>query len=522
MSGIYDSVEPAVIDDNLLKSCVEEQGPVGEAGKIAKREGIDFSDVIVLRLDFRNILKTDNLWRFKNLTKLQLDNNIIEKIEGLTDLVNLEWLDLSFNNIEVIQGLEKLTNLQDLTLYNNRISSIGNMDSLQKLNVFSIGNNQLKNINNLVYLRRFKELNTLNLSGNPFCGEDNYYAYTIAHLPALKYLDYRLIDKVKREEAIALFPDSIEELVHDEEALARKLEQQLKIEEERVIHKDAYVEGLNGNELFKYLFEEDNEIDKLSQLPGIPNMLATYEENFTNISISLFEYGIQDRETRNAEKEIFFSAMQEAKEENRQESVKRIKTFEKHKTKFYSQLTFVTDQSLLKIRINELTDDITALWDSLMTLEMQLVDQIEESNKEFERHFGEMVGTFIESIQDYFGKLRDLELAHHEKLSESSLITLEKFLKNELEEEMSDDARMLLVDKDTVMNAVSASHDIHTGQIDSKEDTIVTKANNSVTVLMNSVYNDEINRNRSRVLEINNLIDNYREELETFEGNMGL
>lgn len=52
MSRLYDTVEPAVIDEEMLKKAVEEQGPKEEAGKIAKQEGIDFGDVSSLRLDF--------------------------------------------------------------------------------------------------------------------------------------------------------------------------------------------------------------------------------------------------------------------------------------------------------------------------------------------------------------------------------------------------------------------------------------------------------------------------------------
>jgi len=40
----------------------------------------------------KDILKINNLWSLKNLTKLQLDNNIIEKIENINFLVNLTWL----------------------------------------------------------------------------------------------------------------------------------------------------------------------------------------------------------------------------------------------------------------------------------------------------------------------------------------------------------------------------------------------------------------------------------------------
>ena len=54
MSRLYDTVEPAVVDDDMLQKAVEEQGPKEEAGKIARDEGIDFKDVVALRLDFKS------------------------------------------------------------------------------------------------------------------------------------------------------------------------------------------------------------------------------------------------------------------------------------------------------------------------------------------------------------------------------------------------------------------------------------------------------------------------------------
>jgi len=86
MSRLYDTVEPSVIDDVMLKSTIIEQGPQEEAGNVARKDGIFYEEVHSLRLDFKNILRIENLWQFDNLTKLQLDNNVIEKIEGLDSL----------------------------------------------------------------------------------------------------------------------------------------------------------------------------------------------------------------------------------------------------------------------------------------------------------------------------------------------------------------------------------------------------------------------------------------------------
>nr|XP_005289071.1 dynein regulatory complex subunit 3 isoform X3 [Chrysemys picta bellii] len=421
MSRLYDTIEPNVIDEKMLQKAVEEQGPQEELGQLAKREGIDYKDVIELQLDFRNILKIDNLWQFVNLTKLQLDNNIIEKIEALDSLVHLIWLDLSFNNIEVIEGLEALVKLQDLSLYNNRISKIENLDTLQELQVFSIGNNNLTALENVVYLRKFKNLRTLNLTGNPVCENEQYSMFIAAHLPDLVYLDFRLVDENTRELADIKYQYVIDELKQGEaQALAKLVEEQAK----------------------------QKELEHHKLLDMIQNM-------------SSFE---------------------------------------------------IAESKLVKYN-----EDISQLSDTLMTLEMQTVDQLEEIIKDFERNIADQVSTFIENVQGMMAQCRDLENHHHEKLLEIAINTLEKIVKSEFDEEMPDDVRLLFVDKDTIVNAVNASHDIHLLKIDNREDDIVTKANSWSSSVIEEVHKNELNRNRNRVREINQYIDHLQEELDNME-----
>lgn len=46
--------EPKVIDEEMLHQAIEEQGPQGQAGKIAKEEGIKYTEVLHLQLDYRS------------------------------------------------------------------------------------------------------------------------------------------------------------------------------------------------------------------------------------------------------------------------------------------------------------------------------------------------------------------------------------------------------------------------------------------------------------------------------------
>lgn len=46
----------------------------------------------------------------------------------------------------------------------------------------------------VIYLRRFKNLRTLNLTGNPLCDDERYMLFVVAYLPNLMYLDFKLVN----------------------------------------------------------------------------------------------------------------------------------------------------------------------------------------------------------------------------------------------------------------------------------------------------------------------------------------
>ncbi|XP_067572395.1 dynein regulatory complex subunit 3 isoform X2 [Pseudorca crassidens] len=456
-------VEPRVMDDEMLKLAVGEQGPRDEAGQLAKQEGILFKDVLSLQLDFQNILRIDNLWQFENLRKLQLDNNIIEKIEGLENLTHLVWLDLSFNNIEAIEGLDTLVNLEDLSLFNNRISKIDSLDALVKLQI--------------IYLRRFKDLRTLSLSGNPVAEAEDYRTFICAYLPDLVYLDFQRIDDHMKELAEMKHQCSVDELKHQESLMQAQLEEEQARWEELEGHKAAFVEQLNGPFLFDSMYAEDVEGSQLSHLPGVGELVQTYKDKFVVICLNIFKFGMKQQEKRKAELDTFMGCVQEAIQEKQEQGKHEIAKFEE---KHLLTLSSIRDESELtnfEIKMAEHSENITELVNVLMTLEMQLVEQLEETINMFERNIIDLVGLFVENVQSLMAQCRDLENHHHEKLLEIAISTREKIVKGELDEDLPDAVRALFVDKDTIVNAVGASHDIHLLKIDNREDELVTRVN---------------------------------------------
>ncbi|CAF3347660.1 unnamed protein product [Rotaria sp. Silwood2] len=335
MARLYDAIEPEVISMSMLQHAVESLRADGENLVVPKDEKLNYGEVSVLRLDFRNILRMENLWLFTNLTKLQMDNNIIERIEGLDTLHKLTWLDLSFNNITRIEGLDSLTELTDLSLYNNRITAIENMDSLKKLNVFSIGNNQIDDENSIRYLRRFDNLRTLCLRGNPFASKPEYYVFTISHLPQVHFLDYKLIDDAPREEATKKYEIQLQQLITLEEQEREKEKASEDQTKQFQLYKDAFVENMDQNQLFTAMFKDDVEGQKLILVPGSDELMTQFEQKFNAIIYSMFEFGLKEKEIRDREIEDFWICVNEAKNENTRQAAAIVDEFKTYRSTLF-------------------------------------------------------------------------------------------------------------------------------------------------------------------------------------------
>ncbi|NWS29313.1 DRC3 protein, partial [Polioptila caerulea] len=464
------NIEPNIIDDEILQRAIEEKCPE-DLGDIARRESTNFKVVTELQLSFKSILQIDNLWPLENLTKLQLDNNVIEKIEGLQSLVHLVWLDLSFNNIEVIEGLDTLVKLQDLSLYSNRISKIEHMDTLQELQIFSIGRNNLTVLEDVVYLRRLKSLRTLNLSGNPFCREEHYMLFVVAHLPSLVYLDFKLVRGSTVRFLHSLIGKSGNSILHSLCFVALGAGSLQKSGSQK--HTTAFVEYLNGSLLFDSLYAEDREAAKLACLPGVEDLLQAYPSWFVSVSGNLYNYGLEEYEKREAEVSKFYKRLHEILAINQQESKRIISDFESRNQRRLDELYRDGSGDVADSKRAQGKEDIHQLGEALMTLEALVSNDLEDLLQDFKRSIDVIASTFTENIQVIYPfhsiQFRDLENEHHEKVMKIVIATLKKLDEDVFEENFPEDIRRLLVDKNTIVSAINMSHSIRLRKIDKRE-----------------------------------------------------
>ncbi len=70
------------------------------------------------------------------------------------------------------------------------------------------------------------------------------------------------------------------------------------------------------------------------------------------------------------------------------------------------------------------------------------------------------------------------------------------------------------MDKDTLVGAINASHDAHSMAIDNKEDHLSSRAKRDLSALLETIQGAELERNRQKVVELEQYVEHQRDELE--------
>ncbi|GLC37160.1 Dynein regulatory complex subunit 3 [Pleodorina starrii] len=507
-------VEPNVITDALTRECIQIQG--GEPDTAAnKKRSMPFRDVECLAFSFKNLACIDNLRGLDNLTKLQLDNNQITKIENLAHLTNLTWLDLSFNRISQISGLETLTKLVDLSLFNNSISKIENLDTLVNLNVLSVGNNQLSQLDNVMYLRQFKQLRLVNLAGNPICKDHDYRSYVLSHIKDLIYLDYRRVNPTDVTAAREQHQDEMIELQEREEQQA----QEEKLTAERDAHNKLMTQAnLEGVEtLIDDMVKEDPEWARLIQVPNLLDPWNDIRDKF-NVATDEFKASILDQHNRKkAEYEEWLNVVRGYLDDKDAEARKLIVEFEKakkHTARAVMDNPGMADNQVLSLKVK-----LMALKDQLMAIEMETVEILDGLVQEFDRAYSELAETNKGQYNTHFTQVRDLQNSFFNQLTSVAMTVFEKYNQENSDiESLPEDARTLLQDKDSLMNALQASHDAHMQKIDALEDRLISQELRSANDLTTSNATWATKRNRDRISEIINYVERNVLELDELAG----
>ncbi|KAG1655908.1 hypothetical protein FOA52_009850 [Chlamydomonas sp. UWO 241] len=189
--------------------------------------------------------------------------------------------------------------------------------------------------------------------------------------------------------------------------------------------------------------------------------------------------------------------------------------------KLYGGETKLSDETL-----NQLENDVAAF-------ELTRATEVDEAHGrppdlaeteacEFDRNYSEIAEANKAHYNAFFTQVRDLQNMFFSVLSHSANTMYEKYAQEGSDiENLPEDARTLLGEKDTLVNALQASHDAHTVRIDTLEDRLATTEVRAANELTHSNAMWAARRNRDRISEIINFIERNMLELDELAGDDG-
>ncbi|RYH07276.1 hypothetical protein EON65_41915 [archaeon] len=138
-----------------------------------------------------------------------------------------------------------------------------------------------------------------------------------------------------------------------------------------------------------------------------------------------------------------------------------------------------------------------------MNIEVRQVEKFEALIDDFENRFNDMKNESLESQQLFFRGLEDLEERFSTNIKGVALDLIDRLAREELAEDYLDDEAMALVmDKDSCLQVLSSSHDMHIGRILKHEDEARSSEMKRFAEQMQKYLTEESARNRDRVLQI--------------------
>ncbi len=511
-----------VINDQMIKTSVrhdmrlnreEKDAAQALARREKKRAGDDeeskvnydrvevrFEEIESLALSYLNISEIKNLVGLSALHTLKLDNNTISRIENIDHLVNLTWLDLSFNNIEQIAGLSQLTKLKDVSLFNNAIETIEGLEALTELEVLSLGNNKISDLDNVKELRSFRNLRVLCMDDNPVVHEPEYKMVVLAFLPHLRFLDFIMVEESEVLAAREQYQDDLMEMEEKERMADALAERDRTKAELTAALTAACIDPIET--LFDSMFMEDHEMVKLLILPGIQQLKDDYAEKLTALADDINGDGLAIHERQVAEIQALDVALEAAQRERQQEAVDCIamhrdlerstidgitQRLEEQEANMEADTFIDTNKEMLVLRKAN-----TELTERLMEQEVRLVERVEMIVSEFENRYSDQRAANTDLMERYFRAAENAEEVYFEAVMACVHELLEQFGNDKLPDEITDECRGLLADREVLLNSVNTSHDTHLSKLLTVEEVSFVDGSGQTVVLRRARRCDDL------------------------------
>ncbi|XDV13805.1 hypothetical protein PO909_002132 [Leuciscus waleckii] len=183
--------------------------------------------------------------------------------------------------------------------------------------------------------------------------------------------------------------------------------------------------------------------------------------------VQIFVAGLGQLAQRTAEMKSFCTCSYEAETDNQREAAQITADFENSRRQKIVEMQQIADADLLEAHITSCHEQAEQFSENLMSLELHLVNKLKDIFQDYEWKVSERVGGFTKYVKELY--------PFSNKAKQKYFYFMGK----------------LLVDKDTVTNAVSASHYTHLQKIDDRENELLARINSWKSSLLKSVLDYE-------------------------------
>ena len=160
----------------------------------------------------------------------------------------------------------------------------------------------------------------------------------------------------------------------------------------------------------------------------------------------------------------------------------------------------ITDRHVEGLR--EANDGMKA---ALMSQEVKLVERIEMVLGEFESRYGDLRSASADLMERYFRAAENAENVYFEAALALVNELLEQFGDDKLPDEVTDECRGLLADREVLLNSCATSHDTHLSKLLTVEEGLRNRGNSETQAMVQGYKQAEWQRNRSAIKEVRRL-----------------
>ncbi|KAF0032642.1 hypothetical protein F2P81_014932 [Scophthalmus maximus] len=257
----------------------------------------------------------------------------------------------------------------------------------------------------------------------------------------------------------------------------------------------SVIENMDGLEKLSHFFIANNllgQLDNVLYLRKFKNLFTlnlfgnpVSKENYTFFIAAYFpnltclDYRLLNEKTKN-EAAVKYHYIIEEMRHNELQKQQADDAEQSRKAELQSHTRIVelhqlSDPDKLKVNLSQYNDDISQLCNSLMSLEYQLANQLEDIIEKLDINISDMVSNFTETVQGIYPFSQSLEDIYNKNIREIADATLKKVATESPEDDMPEEVKMLFSDKDSVMDALVTGHDNHLLKINDRETQLVAR-----------------------------------------------